>query len=430
LRACVSRVAVATALVITTLAVPMPAAAASNQGLNGGWVVGDTGAVSFPHSLPSQLPIMQEAGAGWVRVNFRLGDCYRSWTDPITTRDVAQRGCDPLLVGHTALQAYDVAIDAARARNLQVLGLLSNEVWHGDQIQDWQANNTEVEGGNGDNRYIHEFADAAGLLAKHFDGRVAAWEVWNEPNAWEFFDDAGHIWGSSFIYPSNFAWLLTEAYQKIKAASPAPVISGAVLGTDIGGVRMNVVVHGKPQQIVKHGETPRVLKPTYGATCSSSVPSGADYLCDTYHAGIKLAGWTTPYPFDQVGQHFYIDLGLSTKSVKIASFLEDVHRAYVAFEGAATPKQIHVTEFGWIADPASSRYTGDASLQAENLRTAYTTLANASFVARGYWFAVQDIEEAGQFFGLVRNNYRSGDTSAANLAQRKPAFANYQQYAR
>ena len=79
----------------------------------------------------------------------------------------------------------------------------------------------------------HQFASAAGLLAGHFEGRVTAWEVWNEPNAWGFFDAVGHIWGSSFIYRSNFAWLLKEAYPAIKTAShgSAAVVSGAVLGT-------------------------------------------------------------------------------------------------------------------------------------------------------------------------------------------------------
>src|SRR4051794_12668538 len=97
----------------TATLTPQASAAANNQGLNGGWVVGDTGAVSFPHSLPSQMPIMREAGAGWVRMNFRLGNCYRDWTTPIDQAGVndPNRNCDPLLMGHTALQAYDSAVD-------------------------------------------------------------------------------------------------------------------------------------------------------------------------------------------------------------------------------------------------------------------------------------------------------------------------------
>jgi len=44
-----------------------------NQGLQGGWVISNNGDVNFPHSLQNQLPLIQEAGAGWIRIGFRLG---------------------------------------------------------------------------------------------------------------------------------------------------------------------------------------------------------------------------------------------------------------------------------------------------------------------------------------------------------------------
>jgi hypothetical protein len=70
------------------------AAGNHNQGLSGGWAIDDNGAVVFPHSLDRQLGLMQNAGAGWVRINFRLGSCYADWTSI---------GCN----GTTALQQYD-----------------------------------------------------------------------------------------------------------------------------------------------------------------------------------------------------------------------------------------------------------------------------------------------------------------------------------
>jgi hypothetical protein len=45
-------------------------------------------------------------------------------------------------------------------------------------------------------------------------------------------------------------------------------------------------------------------------TCSSSVPSGADYLCNTYVIGQQKASWRArTYPLDGVDQHLYIDQG-------------------------------------------------------------------------------------------------------------------------
>ena len=67
---------VGVAFVSIALLNPTPGLAAvssGTQGLQGGWTVGDAGTLSFPHSLSGQLPIMRAAGAGWVRINFRLG---------------------------------------------------------------------------------------------------------------------------------------------------------------------------------------------------------------------------------------------------------------------------------------------------------------------------------------------------------------------
>ena len=103
---------------------PMPAvrAAQGNQGLQGGWAVDNQGKTNFYHSLVNQYASMQTAGAGWVRINFRLGDCFQDWK---------RRGCN----GKTAPQTYDEVVDRARASGLQVIGLLSPESWKGGQAQ-------------------------------------------------------------------------------------------------------------------------------------------------------------------------------------------------------------------------------------------------------------------------------------------------------
>jgi hypothetical protein len=432
------RLFLAAACAVATL--PAGAAADSpaqgTQGLQAGWAVGDSGVVSFPHSVLAELPIMTEAQAGWVRINFRLGGCYQDWTSPVTAADVSNRGCDPSLVGHTALQAYDQVIDTARADHLQVLGTLSNEAWQGNQ-DDWTANNAETTSGNGDNAYAQAFASqAAGVLASHFAGRVSRWEVWNEPNAWTDYDDAGHVWGSSWIYPSNFAWLLKRSYAAIKQAdSNAIVVAGGLLSTDAGGTVMEVPGPGAPKQIRKNATVPTWQRTpnstSKNTSCISNVPSsGAGYLCDTYAAGLASAGWITPYPFDVVGQHLYIDQGSTTTTNHVTANLQDVRQAYLAYEGTGTAKQTELTEFGWMADPSAPTYQADAARQAQNLQTIYTVIHATRYVSCGYWFAAQDVPEGSVFYGLVQGGYVAGATDAANLALRKPAFTAYQRYAR
>jgi hypothetical protein len=373
--------------------------------------VDPSGHINFPHSVMSELPYMQQAGAGVLRLNFRLNECFRDWTSAsCSTAD-----------GATALAVYDQVVNAAiNTYHLQVVGLVSNEAWKATPV-DWTANNAENTRGTGDNPFIRAFAsNAAGALAQHYAGRVSTWEVWNEPNAWTSNPSPGVFAGSSFVYPSNFAWLLKRSYAAIKAAQPgttSTVISGGLFGHDLGGATVTAVApSGARQTVIKRGTLPSAAPRASTVACSSSVSSGADYLCHTYLMGQSKAGWRAgAYPLDRIGQHLYIDQGGLTSAAKVTSYLQDVRNAYLAFEGSATPKKTEVTEFGWVADPTSTTSTRDASNQAQNVRTAYTTFRSTSYVSRADYFVAQDVPEGGVFYGLVQ-----GDGTT------KPAFAAYQ----
>ena len=381
-------------------------AAQSDQGLQGGWAIDDAGNWDFVHGVRRQLPIMRDAGAGWARINFRLGGCFSNWTS---------LGCN----GRTALNTYDAVVDAALANNLRVIGLISNESWHGGQDA-WTANNTEVAGGNGDNGYVRAFAGgAAGVLSAHFAGRVGQWEVWNEPNAWTSLDRRGNPTGGTYLWPSNFAWLLARSYAAIKTARPdATVVSGGVLGHDLGGLSTVRYVDGMPRRVTLRGEragarpTVRIANSELStSSCREGVTSGAAYLCDTYLMGLSRAGWRSgAYPLDAVGQHVYVDQGGTTTVQKLLTYFQDVRNAYAQFEGAGTGKPIQVTEIGWTTSFVSP------SVQAQNVATSYEAVRGASYVTRAYWFAVQDVPEADLYYGLV-----TGDGGA------KPAFGAYRQ---
>jgi len=388
-------------------------AAQGNQGLQGGWAVNDSGQIQFTHSASSEYPFMVQAGAGWVRINFRLGACFSDWTTPTTT-------CQNTAYAPTATAIYDTLVSTALSDHLVVLGLLSNESWPGSQA-DWTANNSENAGGNGSNTYISSFAtSAAGYLATHFAGKITQWEVWNEPNAWTSNPSPGVFTGGSFIYPSNFAWLLRQSYSTMKSASASNVvISGGLFGTDPSGTPATVVVHGTRQQVIKHASISSPFSPAPTATtssstsCTSTVPSGASYLCDTYQMGLTRANWTAgAYPLDAVGQHLYINYKTTTSSTNMTMYLQDVRNAYVAYEGQTTTKQTQVTEVGWSTASVSNH------VQATNLQTAFQTFKRTAYVARGYWFDVQDIPEANLYYGLV-----------TSTGTQKQAFGAYQKYA-
>ena len=396
---------------VAMLPSPAPSAAAGQgrHGLQGGWAVDDIGHVNFVHSLSLQFGFIQQAGAGWVRINFRLGKCFADWTSPSEICPDAD--------AETALGIYDDVVNKAHASNLQVLGLLSNESMKGDQTE-WLAGNAERQGGNGDNAYARRFArDVAGVLAKHFANRVTAWEVWNEPNAWTDNPAPGVYTGGSFMYPSNFAWLLKRSYAAIKAEQPntsSTVISGGLFGLDGGGSPAIVGIKGAS------------LVSGRDITCASKVSSGADYLCLTYAAGVSLAGWMPgAYPLDRIGQHLYVDQGEQTSVGKITSYVDDVRQTYLHYEGVNTRKSIEITEIGWFANPGDAEFATTQARQAGNLKIAYETFSGIPYVSRAYWFNVQDVPEANLFAGQV-----DGGGEYTLGTPKYPVFTMFQRYAR
>ena len=71
-----------------------------------------------------------------------------------------------------------------------------------------------------------DYANAMGVLANRYRGRVEAWEIWNEPNHPNYF--AGHD-------PVAYAALVKAAYPAVKAADPsALVVAGSTSYNDVG----------------------------------------------------------------------------------------------------------------------------------------------------------------------------------------------------
>jgi len=385
-----------------------------NQGLQDGWAIDDAGNVLFTDAVAAKVA---EAGAGWVRINFRL-DGFQDWTE--TT-----------IFGYSAISLYEQVVANALNNNLKVLGLLSNESWHGDQSE-WQANNAERDGGNGNNDYLTNFSqNAAVILAEHFAGCVDLWEVWNEPNAYTSYSDEKGYTGSSFIYPSNFAWLLRHVYKDVKGAgiTGARFVSGGVFGHDSGGVA--TIVEGR--LVIKRGDP---MRPGYGVrperdserpSAASppkdpSIPkSGSDYLRATYDQGKAKAGWDElkaiygSYPLDGIGQHLYIDQGGTTSARKIGTYLRNVRNAYTAYEGKKTAKQTFVTEVGWATNMVFE------AIQAENLKTAYGEFKQTTYLQTAYWFQLRDIPAASLYYGLL--------TPFDGPWLEKPSWMAYQTYA-
>jgi hypothetical protein len=353
-------------MLIATLLAPRPANALTtgNQGLQYGAVIDNAGNILFTDTVAAQIAA---SGAGWIRINFRLGNGYfLDWTD--TSKH-----------GYSALSRYDTIVATARNHHLNILGELSNEAWNG-WLSLWQANNAEAAGGTGDNTYLQEFSQKAALeLVRHFAGQIDTWEIWNEPNQ-----------PATYLYPSNFAQLLAHVYRDVRAAgiTTASFVSGGITS----------------------------VQDSSGKITSAS--SGADYLTQTYAQGKRLAEWNIirtdsgSYPLDSIGQHIYIDGYAKTTAAKIRSSLKFLRDAYVQGEGGSTTKKTVITEFGWSTKNVSEK------VQSDNLQTAYIEYKRTVYLQNAYWFFLQDEVGSGLYFGLLRV-----------AATQKPSWNAYQTYA-
>ena len=112
----------------------------------------------------------------------------------------------------------DFVIDAARERGINVLGLL----WRTPR---WANGGRNVNTPPTD---FDEYGRIARWAADHFRGRVAAWEVWNEPNLDGFWDGS----------PADIAALLRASYDDFKAGDPeADVVMAAPVHNDVEWLR-------------------------------------------------------------------------------------------------------------------------------------------------------------------------------------------------
>ncbi len=152
---------------------------------------------------------------------------------------------------------------------------------------------------------LADFGNFITELATRYKGRVAAYEIWNEPNLY-------YEWGNREPDPELYTRLLQTAYTAIKAVDPdALVVSGGLSTTGDGS-------------------------PTaYGDLA---------FIEGMYRAGAK--GY-----FDALGSHPY-PFGRSPEEVDpwglSLSRVEQQHQVMVEHGDDDTP--IWITEFGWVLD--------------------------------------------------------------------------------
>jgi hypothetical protein len=172
-----------------------------------------------------------------------------------------------------------------------------------------------------------DFADFAYAIASRYKGRVAAYQIWNEPNL-------RREWGGRAPDPAGYVDLLKAGHQAIKRADPDAIVISAGLAPT---TRWDNVAMPDTE----------FLKQMYAA--------GAKPYFDAL--GAHGAGYKAPPEMDpgdvanDPAYHNVGDANCPGPACRIYSFrhVEDMHQIMV--DNGDTEKQVVVLEFGWTMDP-------------------------------------------------------------------------------
>ncbi len=140
--------------------------------------------------------LVKEMGFGWLKQQF-------AWRDISNVR------------GDYAWDHTDRIVEIAEQLGLKLLVRL-------DHQPRWAQADQSVYIPNGPPGNLADFGDFCGAVAARYPGRIAAYEVWNEPNL-------AREWGDQPPDPAGYVALLKVCYLAIKQADPQAIVISAGL---------------------------------------------------------------------------------------------------------------------------------------------------------------------------------------------------------
>jgi hypothetical protein len=140
--------------------------------------------------LAPQLDRVQQAGIGWIRIDF-------IWAVVEPQRGVFD------------WKLYDALVAAAQQRGLSILAILA-------YTPQWATDGPEVTGVPRD---AADWQDFCARAAKRYRGKIGAWEVWNEPDLPKFWAGSRQQYWDTILIPGADA--IHGADPQAKVAGPA-----------------------------------------------------------------------------------------------------------------------------------------------------------------------------------------------------------------
>ncbi len=149
--------------------------------------------------LEKAIFLMQEAGVGWVRVDFL-------WEDIESQEEKFD------------FSKYDCIVDLLHQKGIHILGIL-------DYSANWASACGEWNCPPKDNKL---FVNYASRVIEHFKGRVKYWELWNEPDSSTYWKPQDSL--------KSYCLLLKEVYLAAKKADPQCFILNGGLANGLSSI--------------------------------------------------------------------------------------------------------------------------------------------------------------------------------------------------
>jgi hypothetical protein len=274
-----------------------------------------------PDIAERDLAFTQDLGFGWVKQSF-------AWRDIETIEK-----------GKYDWYRSDVIVDLVEEAGLNLLVRIDRQPFW-SQEEDWPP----LE--NAPPADLQDFADFCGALAERYRGRIAAYQVWNEPNL-------SREWGDEPPDPAEYTALLKVCYEAIEAVDPEAIVVSAGLAPTGTGLPLAI-----PDD--------EFLQRMYDA-------GAADYF-DAL--GLNAPGYKAPPETPPEEGESNPDYGGGRWFV--FRHVEDMRQVMVDNGDAA--KQIVILELGWTTDSVNPDYAWHAVTEAEQ----------ADYLVGAYQFAADN----------------------------------------
>jgi hypothetical protein len=161
----------------------------------------------------------QDMGAGWIRQQF-------PWAE-IEYRQDPENAYWDVKNNQNAWDKFDRIVDAAQRYNLRVIARIDN-------APAWSHPATATLKSPPDAQHMVDFANFIRVFVERYRGRIAAIQIWNEPNLtgeWAVEDGAFRS-GPRAVNPAEYVELLKAGYQAAKSGDPDMIVLAAPLATN------------------------------------------------------------------------------------------------------------------------------------------------------------------------------------------------------